>query len=214
MRTVHLVPLLAPLLASCMVHPSEQAPDAYEHPKPRPDGGSQPPDGTQPPGARRVFVTQGSYTGALTSYVTAADGLAAGDKICNLRAQAQNLGGTWVAWLSSSSKDAIDRVTSVGPWHRLDGPIAFANRAQLYGEPAVNLDIDEQGDRIYPGGGEVAVWTGTKAGGLHHADTCGDWTVAASTAMGRFGVDSTTFDWTDVLSRYCTTEQRLICFEQ
>lgn len=202
--------LAVPLLAGCMFHPSEEAPDAYVHgqPPPKPDATQPPPD--PPPGARRVFVTQGVYAGALTSYVTAADGLAAGDKICDLRAKAAGLGGTWVAWLSSSSADAIDRVTGTGPWN-MNGQVAFTNRAQLYGEPLVPLAYDERGNRVDPYGGEVAVWTGTKAGGQHHAETCGNWT--STTLTGRMGVASTTFDWTDVAWRYCSTEQHLICFE-
>ena len=153
-------------------------------------------------------MTFGTYTGALTSYVEAADGLAAGDLICNLRAKAAGRGGTWVAWLSSASKDAIDRVTSLGPWKRFDGQVAFTSHAQLYGEPLVPLDVDERGKRIDDG---TRVWTGTRAGGLKHAETCNGWTSAAGN--GRYGLDARDFTWTDSWWAYCDAELRLICFE-
>ena len=199
----------AVFLASCMFHPDDERPNKPPH---DPDGGVDDfpePDAPPQPGEKRVFVTYGTYSGALTSYVDATDGLAAGDLICNLRAKAAGIGGTWAAWLSGPSKDAIERVTSQGPWKRLDGKVAFTNRAQLYGEPLVPLEVDERGQRIADG--SARVWTGTRAGGLKHAETCGGWT--SSTSTGRYGLRGTDFSWTDSWWSYCNDELRLVCFE-
>jgi hypothetical protein len=175
----------------------------------------QPHDDPGPPApasTKRVFVTRGTYSGALTSYLDAPDGLEAADRICELRAKAATLGGTWVAWLSSSQRDAIERVTDLGPWQMLDGQVAFASRAQLYGEPLVPLEYDERGmlldDYSLP---NVVVWTGTRAGGLRHPDTCNDWTT--TTGDGHYGARSASFGWTDDSSERCSSEHRLVCLE-
>jgi hypothetical protein len=181
------------LLASCMFRPDDQ---------------EEPPA----PATKRVFVTRGTYTGALASYVEARSGLEAADLICQLRAKAADLGGTWVAWLSSSTSDAIERVTDLGPWTMLDGQVAFEDRSQLFGEPLVPLDVDERGEVLeeyaLP---SVYVWTGTRAGGLRHADTCGDWTVTSG--QGHFGRRSWSFAWTDDGSTSCDRQYRLVCLE-
>lgn len=170
------------------------------------DGGTTP----TPTGGTRAFVTKGLYTGALTSYADGAtSGTAAADAICQIRATAAGLGGTWVAWLSSSSVDALDRVKGNGPWKLIGGDVAFNNRAQLQTEPNVPLDRDEHGDRLQ----YVYIWSGTRAGGQRHPDTCTNWT--SESGMGRLGMaDDTSFSWTDYNSSYCAGERRLLCLEQ
>src|SRR5437016_3643883 len=84
-------------------------------------------------GGKRVFVTSTAYLG---SAVTSA---------CSDAAAAANLGGTWDAWLSTQSMDAIDKVTGSGPWKRLDGQVAFNNHAGLATQPLVAIDITENG---------------------------------------------------------------------
>ena len=189
-------------LTACMFHDREE-------PEPNPDDPDYPDPDPEPPappaGGKRLFVTRGAYRGALA--VDDARGIAAGDLICNLRAKAAGLGGTWVAWLSSSTADAIDRVTSLGPWRTLDNKVAFEQRAQLYGEPLVPLNRDERGVIV----GDARIWTGTRAGGMRSVETCDDWLSTAN--RGRYGHDAQTFDWTDYSFSYCTDELRLLCIE-
>jgi hypothetical protein len=170
----------------------------------------------EPSGPLRVFASRGVYAGDLIHHVAAAsDGLAAADAICQLRADAAELGGTWVAWLSSSEVDAIDRISGQGPWALLDGTVVFHNRAQLQTEPLGALDRDEFGKRQDDCFcGRVYVWTGTRAGGFRHENTCGDWTSRQD--VGRHGMSqpAPSFAWTDYANDRCTDGKRLLCLEQ
>lgn len=195
------------LLCSCVVPESD--PEVSDPPgakPPRPDAGETPPEFP----SKRIFVTRGTYTGALTAVMGIADGLAAGDAICQQRAKAAGLPGMWVAWLSSSTRDAIDRVTAQGPWRLVGGEVAFENRSQLHGEPLVRLDRDERGELLSTSIDGMA-WTGTRAGGERHAYTCNDW--SAVEGNGSYGRRAVTFDWTESYWTYCRSQLHLLCFE-
>ena len=196
------------LLSSCMVDPD--APPDHDKTPPGDENPPSYPEDPPPAGGKRVFVTRGTYPGALTAVMGLSDGLAAGDAICQQRAKAAGLTGTWVAWLSSSSKDAIDRITAQGPWRLVGGDVAFQNRSQLYGEPLVRLDRDERGEPLSTAIDAMA-WTGTRAGGGRHAYTCGDWT--SNDGNGVYGHRAVTFDWTESYWTTCRNALHLICFE-
>lgn len=158
----------------------------------------------------RVFVTYGKYAGDLTAYLdSAANGLAAGDEICQVRATAAQLGGKWRAWLSSSEIDALDRMAGHGPWTLTNGEPAFANRAQLQTEPSTSLHYDEHGDFV----DDSYVWTGTRAGGVHSASTCSNWTSTSTEGVSGYAIVGE-FGWTDSGTVTCTWEAHLICLEQ
>ena len=210
MRHLAAVALLLLLVcSSCIVPDSE--PTGSDPPgtkPPRADAG----DDTAPAfPAKHIFVTRGTYTGALTTIMGLPDGLAAADAICQQRAKAAGLAGTYVAWLSSSTRDAIDRITAQGPWRPVGTTdVAFENRSQLYGEPLVRLDRDERGEPLTTSIDGMA-WTGTRAGGGRHAYTCNDWTAIAGN--GLYGRRALTFDWTESYWTYCDRQLHLICFE-
>jgi hypothetical protein len=152
-----------------------------------------------------MFVSRGIYDGVFA--IDDLHGIEAADQICKLRAKAASVGGTWIAWLSTSHVDAIERVTSLGPWQLVGGEVAFENRAQLYGEPLVEIDRDERGMYV----DDAVIWTGTGRGGLRSADTCADW--AERTARGRYGSRSDSFAWTDYTSGWCGETKHLLCIE-
>ena len=52
---------------------------------------------------KRMFVTSTFHSGPI-------GGLAVADSICQTRADAVPLGGTWKAWLSTSTVNAVDRI--------------------------------------------------------------------------------------------------------
>ncbi len=54
-------------------------------------------DAKAPPGAKRVFVTAGTYTANLKLEGNGATGPDGADKLCNKEAQTSGLGGTWKA---------------------------------------------------------------------------------------------------------------------
>ena len=162
---------------------------------------------------KRFFTTSAIYDGH------GVGGLAGADAKCNLAALAGDLGGTWVAWLSDSTTDAIDRIPDVGPWFLVNGYTAvFAGKAQLAGNPLAYLPIDEMGDRMSQTEGQGRfVWTGTVAGGTRGA-TCADWTDATIGETGTAGdLLYTDGRWTDgeqPAQESCNLLHHLYCFEQ
>ncbi|MBK9072002.1 MAG: hypothetical protein IPL79_13510 [Myxococcales bacterium] len=173
-------------------------------------------------GDLRVFVTSQRYPANLRAAGGGASGLASADNLCQLSADAAALGGQWVAWLSSTDADALDRITGAGPWYRTDGTLAFPNKASLATVPQVALSYDEHGDMPDP---FYEAWTGTALGGrVAPADgdlvstTCDDWTttIDSETIKGWLGdIDEADFNWTAYADGYCWGfDRRLYCFEQ
>jgi hypothetical protein len=149
-------------------------------------------------GDKRVFVTKGTYTGS------AALGA------CQAAATAAGLGGVWVEWLSTSTENAIDRVTASGPWKLLTGETVFSDHAQLGVTVSVSLDVTEDGMKLP---GNVYVWTGTKGNGQVAIYTCSDWTSSGG-AVGTIGATAdTSTDWTNYGDAPCSDSKAVYCFE-
>lgn len=195
---------------------------------PRPDGHVSPtpdappaPDAPVTPPGLRVFVTSLRYPADLRSAGGQATGLASADHICQTLADAAQLGGTFRAWLSTSGTNAIDHVLGDGPWYRIDGALAFPNRATLGTTPLVPIAIDEHGGTPDP---FYEAWTGTALGGYRaplgsrQSVTCWDWTSTVdSTQVGGVvgDIDDSSATWTDLATGYCSPfSRRLYCFEQ
>jgi hypothetical protein len=129
-----------------------------------------------------VFITSASGSGDLSSWAGAAgeSGLEAGDAICASAATAVHLPDpdSFVAWLSTSSTDARDRVSSNGPFRRLDSFIVANTEADLTdGSLDTSIHVDEHG-KYLTGTPEVA--TGTLADGTASGLDCLGWTSADS----------------------------------
>ncbi len=160
---------------------------------------------------KRVFATSKTFGGDLQSEGAGTSGLNGADKLCN--EHAANLGGTWVAWLSTGS-GAIGRITSNGPWYRVDGSVElFPDRDALKGVPKAPIAMDENGFTI---GSDVRAWTGTDVGGTPATtgQKCNAWT-SGGIYFGQYGeVSSQGTQWTDAGEDSClTAKNRLICFE-
>src|SRR5690606_31924684 len=137
---------------------------------------------------------------------------------------------SWAAWLSDGTTAARDRLGATpGPWHRVDGALVAADRAQLLGAAPLSAPIDRSEVGLFASG---FVWTGTLADGTAAAETCAGW--SSDTGLGRIGrVTAAKPDWTNLASVPCgggeggggswgswgydddwdTREGRLYCFE-
>ncbi|MDQ3367329.1 MAG: hypothetical protein M3680_18045 [Myxococcota bacterium] len=185
-----------------------------------PDAGVLMPDSMAPPG-KRVFVSSLRYSADLRSAGGKPTGLASADAICQTLADAVRLGGTFRAWLSTTTVHAIDHITGDGPWYRMDGALAFPNRARLGTTPLVPISIDEQGGTPDP---FYEAWTGTALGGYRaplgsrQSVTCVDWTSTVDSTLigGVVGdIDANGASWTNLATGYCSPfSRRLYCFEQ
>jgi hypothetical protein len=164
-----------------------------------PDAHAQ--DAFVPP--NRVFITSTSVAlGSLGA-------LASADAICQARASAAGLAGTYVAWLSSASQNARDRLGGARGWVRIDGkPVADTLADLVAGKLWFPIAQDELGQ---PKSG-LTVATGTLADGTA-GKTCSDWSsTSASVTVGDGG--GGTEAWTAVFSdvALCGQSLPLLCF--
>lgn len=151
-----------------------------------------------------AFVTSQTKTGNL-------GGVAAADQLCTSLATAASVGGTYRAWLSVSGADAIDRITSAGPWHLVTGEIVAADKAGLTtGKLARLVNRDEKGGT--PSDAEDRVWTGTGPNGRYAAPDCAQWAGGGSGLVGEAKNDDTG-SWTALVNEDCDEVNRVYCFE-
>lgn len=159
---------------------------------------------------KRVFVTSGTTTAKL-------GGARGADTICNAAASNAELGGAWIAWLSTEETDAIEHMGAAdGPWTRLDGKQVAISRAQLTTGVLSNpIALTEHGEAI---AAAPAVWTATGSDGTLTGATCNDWKDGTSATFVTPGI-ATAADatWTEV-SRFdgisCNSLAHLYCFEK
>lgn len=184
-------------------------------------GGELPPFTT--PG-KTVFMTSVSGTGDLGSWPDAGGniGLAAGDTICQVRAQSAGLTGAFKAWLSDSANNAVNRLTSSGPWVRLDGVKIADDKTDLTdGKLFTAVGMDETGTYTLFNGS----WTGTDISGnktvfvlpppdLPEPLQCNNWQSSLATDQGTWGSALLADNgWTDNAVATCNAALTLLCFE-
>jgi hypothetical protein len=169
------------------------------------EGPGKPAPGLPSAAPNFAFATSAVYPGA-----SAADGdpLELADARC--AAAGAKLGGTWVAWMSTSTVDARDRIpASARGWIRPDGrPVADTLDDWLDGRMYRALDIDETGATLGENPAGYAV-TGTDADGTAAA-TCADWTDPMQVAT--FGaIFATHTQWTRSKDITCGASAHLYC---
>jgi len=161
---------------------------------------------------KRVFVSSSSpaATGAF-------GGLAAADAFCQSAANTKQLGGSWKAWLSTSSTSASSRLLhATVPYRLLDGATVAANWVGLTsGGLSHAINVTEAGV-VLPSGTILEVWTGTTTAGAYSGDTCNGWTDGSATPTAEVGLTSESgAGWTAKYRQFCDrTNIRLYCFEQ
>lgn len=174
-----------------------------------------------------VFVTSGVYDGHLVSRANAALGTSftnaqgpeAGDALCQAEADAAGLGGSFKAWLSTTTSNAVDRLNLITNSRAFDlesgAEIAGASAASanlLDGTLDVPINVDPNGNT--PVDGELRVWTGTSTSGIFIGSDCNGWSSNNMGDTGRRGRwDVTTQTWTANVDDTCDNTVRLYCFQ-
>jgi hypothetical protein len=173
---------------------------------------------------RRVFVSSQLYSGNL-------GGVAGGDAKCQALADAANLGGTYLAWLSTTSAAAPSRFHGALNWAYVlpTGTIIANNLAELLASgPKKQIDITEKMTQGPAGTASfmcavsatgIVVWTDTLDSGVIASgtqvgfDDCTGWTSegADNTFVGDAG---TTNAWSAQCQAHCSGMAALYCFEQ
>ena len=172
------------------------------------------------PTFKRVFI---SSTKTQSNF----GGLAAGDLICQTAATGAGLGGTWKAWLSTTTVSAASRLTHASvPYQLVDGTVIASNWLALTsGVPLKSaIYLDEHGTYVPFSETTQAgyTWTGTGTDGTSTTYTCSDWTISENCSMstnyvGTVGTDGNVDSrWTMRGTPACCTVQvfALFCFEQ
>ncbi|HEV2170657.1 MAG TPA: hypothetical protein VGR40_06900 [Candidatus Binatus sp.] len=107
--------------------------------------------------------------------------------------------GTYKAWLSTSTVDAVSRLGAARAFVRVDGaPIADQISDLTSGKILNPIDLDESGaDQRSPGDSDV--WTGsTNEGTVGSTGTCNDWTSTSGSVFGESGYfDGGPARWSD-----------------
>ncbi len=162
-----------------------------------------------------VFVTSKSGNGNLSTWPEAngQSGVAAGDQICRTLATSAGLPApeSFVAWLSTSSVGAADRVTANGPFRRVDAYAIANSKADLVDGTIQNsLHVHEDGSYLIDP--PFGATTGTLSDGTA-GQTCADWTSAASASARTVGFPAGARlpDWTEWSTFGCNTASRLYC---
>ena len=155
------------------------------------------------PPANIAFITSTTHTGNL-------GGLAGADAICQARASAAGLPGTYKAWLSASTASARTRLGAATGWVRTDGkPFANGLADLTAGRILYPLVLDERGASV----AGVTAWTATTGTGNLTSTACSDWTDGTSTAVtATIGFsDYGTSGWTQNGGGTCASTQHLYC---
>ncbi|HWO10425.1 MAG TPA: hypothetical protein VNN80_13125, partial [Polyangiaceae bacterium] len=151
----------------------------------------------------RAHTVSSGFGPANIAFITAAlvnptqlGGLAGADQFCQASAAAAGLPGTYMAWISDSTADAVDRVQARGArgWVRPDGlEVGDTITRMLAGEMFHPLRADENGVDIGTGDdiGDSNALTGTNPEGRWSQSSCGNWddpsaegTLGSSSSVG------------------------------
>jgi len=159
----------------------------------------------------RVFVSSETYNGNLA-------GLAGADGKCQALANAANLGGKWMAWLSDGATGPATRFTTKGgskPYVRIDGKLVANDWADLIDGKLTNpINVTEAN---MPAAGPTHVWTNTAVDGTPSTvdKHCLIWLNPTGASDGENGLRANTdAKWTDENNDKCSDLNRIYCFEQ
>jgi cysteine-rich repeat protein len=165
-----------------------------------------------------VFASSELYNGNL-------GGLMGADAKCQALADAANLGGTYMAWISTNMGSPSTRFTqSALPYITVTGVVIANDWADLIdGSLAAPIDVTETGGLVpvatvgCQGGGHQLAWSATTpAGAIGNAmQTCQGWTNGAMGQSNWGRATNINAGWTNFCQgNSCAATAALYCFEQ
>ena len=173
------------------------------------------------PSTLNVFITSTTYDGSFgnskkfNNSETTLEVVTA-DSLCQARADAASLGGTWVALISDDTSNAFDRLINCNDkaWVMLSGPpnVIAHSKADLFdGVLDQAINVDEFGNNV----GNNFVWTGTKPDGTAElSNNCNNWTSAKQFHRGYRGRSNYAGPvWIHYGVGNCNQPRHLYCFE-
>ncbi len=161
-------------------------------------------DGVLPPNTNVAFVLSTPIQGYKLG------GIAGADALCNQAAANAGLPGSYVAWLSDATTNAIDRILPSRGWVRRDGR-AFVDTPDdlVAGKILYPLAVDELGNAVAL---QQSVATGTLANGTAAGADCTGYSTLSFIEEG--GIGYGTSYWTAITgtSTDCGLNLRMYCF--
>ena len=160
-----------------------------------------------------VFASNVVFVTTPTIVPGALGGLAQADAICQASADQSALPGTYIAWLSTSTVNAIDRLAGSRGWVRTDGT-PFADQPSDLVAGTVWSPISLLADGSEQVFADPVVITGTTAAGVAATTTCGNWTSMTGTFTQGF-LTATSAAWSEAVvadATVCNVAARLYCF--
>jgi cysteine-rich repeat protein len=164
---------------------------------------------------RLVFATSTTHDGDL-------GGLDGADAICQTRADAANLSGTYMAWISTDQGSPSSRfVQSTVPYHTPDGIKVVDSWADL-----IDGTLDNPINRTESGGASVnavaqcgatnrTARTGTTNDGMPTVDTCNNFASNSNADSGTIGrTTGSNATWSDGCTAGCDEAAAIYCFQQ
>ncbi|MEM6295878.1 MAG: hypothetical protein AAGA54_31695 [Myxococcota bacterium] len=172
------------------------------------DGGDVSSDGgDDSTGAPPVTV---NYVFLTSQPVPLDQGVEAVDALCNELAAESGLPGTYVAWMSTSTQGAVERLGDARGWLRPDGrPFADTVQDLLTGDTTYPPNVDESGATLRG----LRVATSTDDEGLAYDRTCEDWssnTAEADLWYGNSGFGG--YRWSSYSITNCDQPLHAYCF--
>jgi hypothetical protein len=155
-----------------------------------------------------VFVSSTALSG---DFGVSGGALANADAVCAADAASAGVSGTFVAWISTTTVDAIDRLTGSRGWTRVDGtPVLDQPDGIVTGQMLDAIATEANGTRPATGGD---LWTGTWRSGRAISDPCSNWTTLSGAQYAIVGdADDAGFTWHGA-SISCNSSHRIACFE-
>jgi hypothetical protein len=157
-----------------------------------------------------LFTNNVAFVSAATITPGTLGGVAPADAACQAEADAAGLAGTYVAWLSTSTTNAIDRLGTSRGWVRSDGAPFVDTVADLAaGRLYLPLSVDVNGVALP----QTAVFTGTLSDGTADPFTCGD--LSSTSDLMAYGISTSTWGtWTRINASFsdCGSNVRIYCF--
>ncbi|MBM4778820.1 MAG: hypothetical protein GQE15_14040 [Archangiaceae bacterium] len=163
---------------------------------------------------KRAFVTSRTWTGNLKGM--AASGVLGADAKCQAAAAMANLPGTFKAYVSTDTLDALDRMADVGPWVTRDvagAPVVvLPSRAALADLNASRTFTTDETGAALPATKDA--WTGNLPNGKRDmGTTCRSWESSAATDNAEVG-SLAGQAWQHDGPATCDQQRRLLCLEQ
>lgn len=159
--------------------------------------------------SKRAFVSSAAtYTGNL-------GGISGADNICQGLANTAGIGGTWRAFLSTSTVNAVNRSTYAGRIVNMKGQTLSDNGwAGLRFNIPASIFWDQNGNPLPTMTNEFA-HTGTAADGTASSgENCNNWTSNSAAVNTVIGLPySSTTDWIAYTPTNCSNPRRLYCIE-